>query len=85
MKIAINLKDVGKRIREARRVKDWSQQLLADKAGIERPSLSNIERGKNQPTTKVVESIAEALGTNICAFLKKDFDFNLLRKDNYND
>jgi transcriptional regulator with XRE-family HTH domain len=57
-----NIKDLlGKRIKEIRRKNGLTQEKLAEMAGIEIPSLSNIENGKNYPNHETLEKISQAL------------------------
>jgi transcriptional regulator with XRE-family HTH domain len=48
-----------KRLRKERR---WSQEALADEAGLDRTYISGIERVVRNPTITVVERVALALG-----------------------
>lgn len=58
----MNIKKLlGKRIREIRLKNKYTQEKLAELAGIEIPSLSNIENGKNYPNNETLEKIAAAL------------------------
>lgn len=52
----------GNRIAEARKTKGVTQQELADRLGIHSVTMSKLERGKMQLTTKWINRIAEALG-----------------------
>ena len=52
---------LGDRIRELREAKSFSQQDLADRAGMTRPYLSNLERGQSSPTVDLIVRIAKAL------------------------
>lgn len=54
-RLAVNMK----RLRKERR---WSQEALADEAGLDRTYISGIERVVKNPTVTVVERIASALG-----------------------
>ena len=54
---------LGKRIREIRNSKHWTQEDLSNKTGIGITSLSKIEGGYFHPTDKNLEKIAEALDT----------------------
>ncbi len=56
---------VGNRIRELRQAKEWSQQMLADHAQIERAHLTRLEEGRKEAGLRVLERIAEALGVGI--------------------
>lgn len=40
----------------------WSQEDYAERAGIHRTYVSDIERGERNPTITVVEKLAVALG-----------------------
>ncbi len=56
---------LGKRIRELRKSKNLTQEQLSERIGIEIPSLSNIENGKNYPNSETIEKIAQGLGVQI--------------------
>lgn len=56
---------VGRRIRELRQEKGWSQQLLADHAELERAHLSRLEEGKREAGLRVLERIARALDVEV--------------------
>ena len=59
-------KTFGENVRRLRRAKEISQEELAHMAGIHRTYLSQVERhGGRNPTIKVVQRIAEALGTTM--------------------
>ena len=45
-------------VRKAREAKGWSQEDFADRAGIHRTYVSDIERGRRNPTISVVEKLA---------------------------
>ena len=54
---------LGQRILLSRRDLDLNQEDLADRAGVSRPYISNIERGYlTNPTIDAVQAIAGALG-----------------------
>jgi DNA-binding XRE family transcriptional regulator len=50
-------------LREARLRRRMSQQSLADRAGVARVTVSQIELGKSGPRPHIARRIAEALGT----------------------
>ncbi len=56
---------LGKRIKELRKERNYTQDVLAEKANIEPASLSNIENGKNYPTAETLEKIAFALEVEV--------------------
>jgi len=64
-------KRVGQRIRDLRQARDWSQQLLADHAQIERAHLSRLEDGKREPGLRVLERIANALEVDVVDLLRR--------------
>ncbi|UNK47803.1 helix-turn-helix domain-containing protein [Arthrobacter sulfonylureivorans] len=48
-------------IREARHQHGWSQETLAEQAGVSRPTIARVEAG-NDISTATLAKIAEALG-----------------------
>ncbi|MBF0424718.1 MAG: helix-turn-helix transcriptional regulator [Magnetococcales bacterium] len=56
---------VGTRIRAMRNRRKWTQQQLADSAGIPRATLATAERDDGNPSLAVVFKIATALGMGI--------------------
>jgi transcriptional regulator with XRE-family HTH domain len=52
---------LGRNVRRLREAKGWSQEDYADRAGIHRTYVSDIERGKRNPTVTVVEKLAKPL------------------------
>jgi transcriptional regulator with XRE-family HTH domain len=56
---------LGKRIREIRKSQGISQEQLAERAGISAQYVSNIERGKENPTLDLLLRLAEALRVSL--------------------
>ena len=56
---------VGKRIREIRLKKHFSQEQIALRAGITPAYLGQIEREEKNPTVKLVEKISNALDISL--------------------
>lgn len=52
---------LGQNVRRLREAKGWSQEDYADRAGIHRTYVSDIERGRRNPTITVVEKLARPL------------------------
>ena len=50
---------LGRNVRRLREEKGWSQEDFADRAGIHRTYVSDIERGQRNPTITVVEKLAK--------------------------
>ncbi len=55
----------GKRVREIRKAKGFSQEELADKANLHRTYIGMIERAEKNLTLLNIEKIATALDVNI--------------------
>lgn len=51
---------IGRRIADLRRSRDWPLELLAEKSGVSRATLSRIERGDTSPTAVVLGQLARA-------------------------
>lgn len=58
------LRALGQRIRTARAVKGWSQERLADEAGIDRSYMSGIERGVRNISVLKLIRLAKVLGVS---------------------
>ena len=52
---------IGKRIREARKEKGWSQEILAGKCGISLSFMGHIERGTRNMSLDTFASICNVL------------------------
>jgi transcriptional regulator with XRE-family HTH domain len=53
--------DFGREIRSRREALQWTQQRLAEMSGVQTPTVSNIETGKQQPTDRVRARLLSAL------------------------
>ena len=53
---------IGLTVRRLRADRDFTLQALADESGVSKSYLGDIEKGRKNPTTDVIEAIAEALG-----------------------
>ena len=53
--------DIGIRIREARKKKDFTQQMLADAIGVSEIYISQLERGMKLPSLALFIQIINAL------------------------
>ncbi|MBP8672164.1 MAG: helix-turn-helix transcriptional regulator [Sphingobium sp.] len=56
-------------LRRLRNEKGWSQEDYADRAGIHRTYVSDIERGARNPTITVVEKLAKPFAITAGALL----------------
>ncbi len=58
-------------LREVRQEKGLSQEELADRAGLHRTYISQVERGLKSPSLRSLEEIAQALGVPASALLRR--------------
>jgi transcriptional regulator with XRE-family HTH domain len=58
-------KALGKRIRQLRQDRGWSQEHLANEAGMHRTYMWGIERGVRNPSLRHLTCIADALAVPI--------------------
>ena len=56
---------IGLRIMSLRKMREWSQDELARRAGLQRTHISRIEAGKYAVTLETVQAIAEALDMTV--------------------
>jgi transcriptional regulator with XRE-family HTH domain len=56
-------REVGARIRQLRRAHGWSQETLAEQAGVDRRTIGSWELGLTAPTLDDLVALARALGT----------------------
>ena len=65
MKNELHIK-FGKRVRELRKERGWSQEEFADRCGLDRTYISGIERGVRNPTLEIIGMISSGLNVEIC-------------------
>jgi transcriptional regulator with XRE-family HTH domain len=59
---------------ELRRMREqlgWTQQRLANESGVDRATISQVEGGRRSPSIATLESLAEAMGTEVADFFPK--------------
>jgi len=64
------LMQLGRRVRDIRKLQGISQEKLAYKINLDRTYLSGIERGIRNPTVKTLQIIASGLGVTLSELLK---------------
>lgn len=64
------LEELGKRIRRRRNALGWTQEELADNAGIDRSYIGGVERGERNLTISVLGQICQALDCDIASVTK---------------
>lgn len=60
---------LGGRIRQRRKELEWTQSALAEKAGISRASVVNIEKGRQHPPLHLLFDLAVHLGIEVIALI----------------
>jgi len=58
------MSEIAAKVHGARVSLDWTQQELAERARVSRPSVARIERG-NDVSTATLEKVAAALGLKV--------------------
>jgi transcriptional regulator with XRE-family HTH domain len=66
------IKIFGVNVRKRRLLKGWSQEELAEAAGLHRTYVSQIEVGKRNPTLEIVARFAAAFKTHPSELLQED-------------
>ena len=64
------LKQFGDTVKALRRAKRWSQEELANKAGLHRTYIGSIERSERNVSLINIERIANALNVKIKELIK---------------
>jgi XRE family transcriptional regulator, regulator of sulfur utilization len=55
---------LAERVKAFRKAKGWSQEELADRAGIHRTFVSQVERATKRTTIRSLEKLVNALGVS---------------------
>jgi transcriptional regulator with XRE-family HTH domain len=61
----------GRRVRQLRTQKNWSQEQMAERAGLVRETISNIERGQFGTHFEHVDTIVNAFDMTFSAFFSE--------------
>lgn len=68
----MSTEQLGPTLRQMRKERGLSQQALADRAGVSRNFLAQIERGESHPTVATLSRLVNGLGTSIAELLGED-------------
>jgi transcriptional regulator with XRE-family HTH domain len=68
----VTTRELGAALREARQRLALSQQALADRAGVSRNFVAQIERGESVPTVVTLGRLAAALGVTVAGLLGEE-------------
>ena len=58
-------KQIGAKIRALRKRKGWNQDVFAERCGLHRAHMGEIERGESNVTLQTLKIVADALGVRI--------------------
>jgi transcriptional regulator with XRE-family HTH domain len=61
---------VGKRVKDLRLKRGWSQQILADHADLSKVHIIAVEKGRAELGLRALERIAGALGVGLEEFFR---------------
>jgi transcriptional regulator with XRE-family HTH domain len=56
---------LGRRVRDLRHAKGWSQERLAEEAELDRSYIAGIEVGARNPSLKALERLAHGLSVTV--------------------
>ena len=63
------LRSVGARVRQCREERNWTQEILAERAELDRSYIAGIEAGLRNPSIKAVARIARGLNLTVSELL----------------
>jgi putative transcriptional regulator len=58
-------------VRQHREQRGWTQEDLAEKVGVTRQTIANIENGLNEPRVTIAMAIAIALGATVYEIFRR--------------
>jgi transcriptional regulator with XRE-family HTH domain len=62
---------IGRRLRKLRKQRGWTQVQMAEKFGLDRSYLADVEHGERNPTAVNLEIIAKGFGLTLSRFFSK--------------
>jgi transcriptional regulator with XRE-family HTH domain len=65
------LKELGRRVRELRHVRGWTQTELAARMGVKQSAIGKIERGESDIPVTALTRLADALGVAPGSLLRR--------------
>ncbi len=66
---------IGKKIKEYRKINNFTQETLGEKAGLHYSYIGQVERGEKEPSLKALNNIADALEVGVDKLLI-DYDLS---------
>jgi transcriptional regulator with XRE-family HTH domain len=76
MSLKLSQKQIGRRVAEIRRMKGLSQQDLAKRIRLSRPSLAQIELGNRSLNIMELQMLSDVLGFSLDDFMSNDYKVN---------
>lgn len=71
--VIMNIKEkIGQRIKRLRKELNLSQEGLANKAGVDRTYMTDVENGRRNISIEILEKIIAALGKSFSEFFDTD-------------
>jgi transcriptional regulator with XRE-family HTH domain len=61
----------GRRLRQLRKAKGWTQIEMADAVGVDRSYISDMERGKKNVCLPTLEAFADGFGISMSKLLSR--------------
>jgi transcriptional regulator with XRE-family HTH domain len=77
--VAVEAEIFGKRLRQLRLAAGWTQEQLAEAAGITTTYTSDLERGTKVPSLTIVLQISRAFSISVAELLR-DFTVEAVRR-----
>jgi transcriptional regulator with XRE-family HTH domain len=62
---------LGERIRNLRKKRGWTQEIMAEKIGMDRSFIADLERGKRNITILNLVVLAQGFGITLSQFLSR--------------
>jgi len=59
------LQALGARVKDLREAKSWTQEVLAERADLDRSYIAGIEAGLRNPSVKAAAKLARGLGVTL--------------------
>lgn len=72
----LDKKEIGKELKELRNARGWRQIEVAEKVGLSRSAISNIESGHRSLTLTTLKKFCEVYGIDISYFGIETENFN---------
>ena len=83
MDVSFIYKELGRRLRDARKAAELTQGTLAEQVGLNRTSITNIEQGRQHIPFHLLFSLASAVGVHPATLLpvrKRAYELDIIDK-----